>query len=259
MIHISHLSKIYHTPEGATEAVRDISFDVAQGEFVSVVGPSGAGKSTLLKALAGLHQPSSGEVRYQGKPISGPQKDFAVVFQDYARSLYPWLTLERNITLPLDNLIASASEKARIAHGFLQRVGLAGMGKKHPSQISGGQQQRVAIARALACSPKVLIMDEPFASVDAQTRSELEDLVLKLRRETNCTVILVTHDIDEAAYMSDRIVVLSKAPSIVVKEVRVNLPAVRDQIDTKSLPRFAAVRAEVLHAIRKPEPAALAA
>lgn len=253
MIRISHLSKRYQTAHGVTEAIRDISFDVAQGEFVSVVGPSGAGKSTLLKALAGLHQPSSGAVQYQGKAIAGPQKDFAVVFQDYARSLYPWLTLERNITLPLDNLIGSAKERSRIATDLLARVGLAGMGKKRPSHISGGQQQRVAIARALAYSPKVLIMDEPFASVDAQTRAELEDLVLQLKRETEATVILVTHDIDEATYMSDRIVVLSRAPSVVLKEVVVNLPPLRDQISTKSLPRFSSVRAEVLQSIRSPE------
>jgi len=250
MINVRHLHKVYHTDSGSTEAIRDVSFSIGRGDFVSVVGPSGAGKSTLIKALAGLQPGTSGAVLYEGRQIDRPQTDFALVFQDYARSLYPWFSLERNITLPLDNRIGSAAERKRIARNMLERVGLAGMADKRPTQLSGGQQQRVAIARALAYAPKVLIMDEPFASVDAQTRFDLEDLVLKLRRESDCTVVLVTHDIDEAAYMSDRIIVLNRAPSTVIKEIDVDLPAPRDQIATKSLPQFAAVRAEVLRAIR---------
>jgi NitT/TauT family transport system ATP-binding protein len=250
MISIRHLHKRYQTAAGTTEAIRDVSFDVHDGEFVSVVGPSGAGKSTLLKSLIGLQPATSGSVSYLGKAITGPHPDFALVFQDYARSLYPWLSLVRNITLPLENRIPDAAEREHIAHTILARVGLPGVGNKRPSQLSGGQQQRVAIARALAYSPKVLIMDEPFASVDAQTRFDLEDLVLRLAREAGSTVILVTHDIDEAVYMSDRVVVLSRAPSIVVEEIDVPLGLLRDQINTRALPAYAGVRARVLGLIR---------
>lgn len=252
MIHIEQLQKTYVTSSGAHEALRNVTFEIRPGELLSVVGPSGAGKSTLLKAIAGLQPPSAGQVRYLGAPIDAPHPDFAVVFQDYARSLYPWHSLERNITLALESRVADKAQRREIARRMLARVGLPGFEARRPTQLSGGQQQRVAIARALACAPKLLIMDEPFASVDAQTRFDLEDLVLSLTAESGCTTLLVTHDIDEAAYMSDRVVVLSAAPSVVAATIEIDLPKPRHQIETRALPAFAQARSEILQRVRQP-------
>jgi len=253
MLQVRNLKKYYESAGAKTRAVEDISLDVAQGEFVSIVGPSGAGKTTLLRALVGLTRPTEGTITYKGKVIDGPRRDFALVFQDYARSLYPWFTVEKNITLPLVNTIPDAARRRQIASITLEKVGLPGLGRRRPSQLSGGQQQRVAIARALAYAPEVFIMDEPFASVDAQTRADLEDLVLSLKHETGATVILVTHDVDEAVYLSDRVIVLSKSPSVVLEDIGIDLPRERDQITTKALPAFSAARAKVLRLIKNPQ------
>jgi NitT/TauT family transport system ATP-binding protein len=251
MLQVQHFKKYYQTPTGTAKAVENISFDVASGEFVAIVGPSGAGKTTLLRGLAGLIPPTSGQIRYNGDSINRTPRDFAVVFQDYSRSLYPWFSVEKNISMPLTNTIADAGLRRAAVARALEAVGLPGFQQKRPAQLSGGQQQRVAIARALAYSPEVLIMDEPFASVDAQTRADLEDLVLKLKRDTGKTVIFVTHDVDEAVYMSDRVIVLSHSPSAVAEEVTIHLPRDRDQISTKALPEFAEARARILTLIRQ--------
>jgi NitT/TauT family transport system ATP-binding protein len=252
VLEVSHLRKYYDTSTGVIRAVEDISFTVSDGDFVAIVGPSGAGKSTVLRTLAGLSRPTSGSVTYNGREVLGPPREFAVVFQDYVRSLYPWFTVEKNVSLPLANTIPDRARRRAVVAATLEKVGLPGFGKKHPSQLSGGQQQRVSIARALAYAPEVLIMDEPFASVDAQTRADLQDLVLRLKQETGATVIFVTHDVDEAVYMSDRVVVLSRSPSVVAEEVVIDLPSERDQIGTKALPAFSAARAEILTRIRSP-------
>jgi NitT/TauT family transport system ATP-binding protein len=253
MLQVRNLRKYYNGADGLTRAVEDISFDVAQGEFVSIVGPSGAGKTTLLRALVGLTRPTAGAITYKGKMIDGPLRDFALVFQDYARSLYPWFTVEKNIALPLVNTISDAARRRQIASIALEKVGLRGFERKRPTQLSGGQQQRVAIARALAYAPEVFVMDEPFASVDAQTRADLEDLVLKLKHETGATIILVTHDVDEAVYLSDRVIVLSRSPSSVLEDIKIDLPRERDQIATKALPSFSAARARILRLIKYPQ------
>lgn len=227
-------------------AVADVSFDVARGEFVCVVGPSGAGKTTLLRCLAGLMPPSGGEALFEGQPLRRVPEQVGVVFQDYSRSLYPWLTVSRNIALPLKvRGIDKAPRNQRIEE-VLHSVGLSDVGKRYPWQLSGGMQQRVAIARALAYRPELLLMDEPFASVDAQTRFELEDLILRVRSEFNVTVLFITHDIDEAVYLADRIVVLSSAPSVVREVVNVDLPSPRDQIETKRQERFSQLRRHIL-------------
>ncbi|AHF79089.1 Nitrate/sulfonate/bicarbonate ABC transporter ATPase (plasmid) [Sodalis praecaptivus] len=246
MLTVAQLHKVYPSAQGNHEAIRAISFTLHEGEFLSIVGPSGAGKSTLLRAITGLERATRGDVLYQGNAVRSPQADFSIVFQDYRRSLYPWLTLESNITLPLRHRVRSSGERSAIAHDMLARVGLAGMEGRFPGQLSGGQQQRVAIARALACRPRLLILDEPFASVDAQTRFELEDLVLNLKRESGVSVILVTHDIDEATYMSDRVLVLSHAPATVIDEVAVSLPQPRHQLTTRALADFATIRSRLL-------------
>ncbi|THT98812.1 ABC transporter ATP-binding protein [Lampropedia puyangensis] len=246
-----HLRKVYSSAGGEITAVGDVNFSVAPGELLAIVGPSGAGKSTVLRMLTGLLAATGGQVLYRGHPVEGTPLDFALVFQDYARSLFPWFNIEKNVQLPLVNKVRDATERQRITERVLAQVGLPGMGRKRPTELSGGQQQRVAIARALAYAPTVLIMDEPFASVDAQTRAELEDLVLTLRAQSGATVLLVTHDVDEAVYMADRVIVLSRAPSVVLDSVTIELPRERDQINTKSLPAFALARARILSLIQQ--------
>ncbi len=227
-------------------ALAGITFEVRRGEFVCVVGPSGAGKTTLLRCMAGLAAPTSGEARFEGAPLQRVPEQVGVVFQDYSRSLYPWLTVNRNIALPLKARGVDRSTRAARTAEVLGSVGLADVGRHYPWQLSGGMQQRVAIARALAYRPELLLMDEPFASVDAQTRFELEDLILRLHHEFSVTVIFVTHDIDEAIYLADRVVVLSAPPGVVSEVVQVGLPRPRDQITTKEDERFARHREHIL-------------
>ena len=232
------------------EAIREISFDVREREFVCIVGPSGGGKTTLLRALCGLHPKSGGSIQLHGREVVEPPAEMAAVFQDYSRSLMPWFTVERNVELPLKNTIKDKGDRAQRVEWALHEVGLDGFGDRYPWQLSGGMQQRVAIARAIAYQPQILIMDEPFASVDAQTRSGLEDLILSIRHDVGTAVLLVTHDIDEAVYLADRVVVLSSRPATVMDVVEVDLPRPRDQLETKSMPRFAEYRTHVLELIR---------
>ncbi len=262
MLHIDHVGKTYRSRSGEHVAVADVGFSAQQGEFVSVVGPSGCGKSTLLQIVAGLLPASAGAVHVDGAPVVGPPSGLAVVFQDYARSLFPWLTARANVALPLRDSGIDRAEVKRITDDSLAAVGLPDLGSRYPWQLSGGMQQRVAIARALAMQPRLLLLDEPFASVDAQTRAELEDLTLEVWARFGMTVVLVTHDIDEAVYMSDRIVVLTRSPARVAREVTVPLPRPRDQIETKELDGYLQTRAEILTLVmggggaqRRPTPA----
>ena len=220
---------------------------MARGEFACVVGPSGAGKTTLLRTLAGLAQPTSGAALFEGTPLRSVPPGIGVVFQDYGRSLYPWLTVARNVDLPL-RVRGVAARRARRSGSprCLASVGLADVGRSYPWQLSGGMQQRVAIARSLAYRPDLLLMDEPFASVDAQTRFELEDLILRVRQEFGVTVIFVTHDIDEAVYLADRVIAVSKSPGVVTEIVDITLARPRDQITTKADPAFARYREHLL-------------
>ncbi|MBB6404072.1 NitT/TauT family transport system ATP-binding protein [Arthrobacter sp. AZCC_0090] len=249
---VSHLAKTYGMGDKARTVIEDLTFTVDAGEVVCIVGPSGVGKTTLLKCLAGLHPSSSGRAAIDGRTISGPPPEMALVFQDYNRSLMPWLTVRKNLMLPLRHLHLSAAELKERCDDALAAVGLSHAEHQYPWQLSGGMQQRVAIARALAYRPEILIMDEPFASVDAQTRFDLEDLCLKIRRDFNMTILVVTHDIDEAVYLADRVVVLGSKPARVLRIVDVDLPAPRDQITTRSLPEFARQRTDVLSLIKRP-------
>lgn len=232
------------------EAVRDLSLEAEFGEFVCIVGPSGAGKTTLLRCLAGLIPPSVGSISFEGRRVERTPSEVAVVFQDYSRSLYPWLTVAGNIGLPLKSKGVGKSERARLTKESLDAVGLPEIAAFHPWQLSGGMQQRVAIARALAYQPKLLLMDEPFASVDAQTRFELEDLVLDVRERFEMTIVFVTHDIDEAVYVGDRIVVLSASPARVQRNIVVPFGRGRDQVETRREPGFGELRGEVLELVR---------
>jgi len=245
LLTIDHLGKTYGSGEEAVVALADIHFDVAEGEFVSLVGPSGCGKTTLLRCIAGLLEPTKGEVRFGDEVIKAPPREMSVVFQDYSRSLMPWLTVLDNVLLPLKYAKVEKFEATSRAGDALEQVGLADFHKRYPWQLSGGMQQRVAIARGLAYQPSILLMDEPFASVDAQTRENLEDLLLSIFRDAGLTVLLVTHDIDESVYLADRVVVLSHRPTEIANEHLVSLPRPRDQITTKSNLDFLQLRAAV--------------
>jgi NitT/TauT family transport system ATP-binding protein len=231
--------------------IANVTFAVVAGEIVSIVGPSGCGKTTLLKILAGLLQPMRGSVRFQDQVVRGVPDGLAMVFQEYSRSLLPWTTVTGNVELPLRYKRLDKSTRAHLVSDSLEAVGLAGFGQYYPWQLSGGMQQRVAIARALAYQPKLLLMDEPFASVDAQTRADLEDLVAAVRERFGITIVFITHDIDEAVYLSDRVVVLSKSPTTVLDVVTTELPRPRDQIATKALPQFVDKRSAIARLIRR--------
>jgi NitT/TauT family transport system ATP-binding protein len=246
------VERFHHTYMPEQLVAANISFDVKAGEIVSIVGPSGCGKTTLLKALAGLIRPTGGTIRFQGKVVQGVPDRLAIVFQEYGRSLLPWTTVNGNIELPLRYQSIPSDERRRRVAESLQAVDLSGFGERYPWQLSGGMQQRVAIARALAYQPKLLLMDEPFASVDAQTRADLEDLVATVRDRFGITMVLVTHDIDESVYLSDRVIVLSRSPSTVLAQVDIELPRPRDQIKTKAMQQFVEKRSEIAQMIRRP-------
>ncbi|MGH3585957.1 MAG: ABC transporter ATP-binding protein, partial [Pseudonocardia sp.] len=250
MLDVHHLRHSYGTGAHTHDALHDLTFSVAAGQLACIVGPSGCGKSTLLRAVAGLVTPAGGRISLHGTPVQGVPPDLAFVFQDYSRSLFPWLTVRRNVEFPLRwHALARTERRARAQHA-LERVGLPGVGGRYPWQLSGGMQQRVAIARALATEPALLLMDEPFASVDAQTRFELEDLLRRVQRERGTTVLLVTHDIDESVYLADRVLVLTAAPARLVADLPVDLPDQRDQISTRESAAFVALRAEVARLLR---------
>lgn len=255
MLEITHLTKTYGSGDTATKAVGDINLTVQAGELTCVVGPSGCGKTTLLKCIGGLLRPSGGEVVLHGRRVTGPPEEMALVFQEYSRSLMPWTSVRNNVLLPLRHKKLARPERARLVEEALEAVGLTRFIDHFPWQLSGGMQQRVAIARALAYQPSILLMDEPFASVDAQTRGDLEDLVLKLRDRYGMTILFVTHDIDESVYLADRIAVLTHAPTEVKELIDVGLPSPRDQIATKELPEFAQLRAHVYQLIKREQPA----
>ncbi|MFF7981968.1 ABC transporter ATP-binding protein [Streptomyces sp. NPDC007901] len=236
---------------GDQHVLDDISLTVPAGQLLSVVGPSGCGKSTLLRAIAGLLPAQQGTITVDGTPVTGVPDRLAVVFQEYGRSLLPWLTVRDNVALPLRRRGLNRAARRAEAEIILERVGLHGVARRHPRELSGGMQQRVAIARALVCRPSLLLMDEPFGSLDAGTREDLEDLLLEVHRADDTTIVFVTHDIDESVYVGDRVVVLSPGPGArVVRDLPVTLPRERDQLTTRSSPAFVALRTEVGRAVR---------
>jgi NitT/TauT family transport system ATP-binding protein len=251
LLAVSGLRKVYEGSGRRVEAVRDLTFTVERGELVCLVGPSGCGKTTLLKCVAGLLAPTGGQVLLEGRRVSGPPPGMAVVFQEYGRSLFPWMRVRDNVELPLKQKSSlSRARRRELVAEALESVGLADAADAYPWQLSGGMQQRVAIARALAYEPDVLLMDEPFAAVDAQTRADLEDLVRRLWRERGMTILFVTHDIDEAVYLGERVLVLSASPTVVQEQLKIDLPAERDQLHTRVAPRFAELRTHVYEQIQ---------
>lgn len=228
---------------GAIRALEDVSFTARPGEFVALIGPSGCGKTTLLKIIAGLVVPEAGRIEIGGTRVTGPGPDRALVFQDFA--LMPWGTVLRNVAFGLELRGTGRREREEVARRIITRVGLAGFEDHYPHQLSGGMQQRVGVSRALAVSPKILLMDEPFASVDEQTRRLLQDDLLGLWAEDRKTILLVTHSMDEAIYLSDRVVVLSPRPGRLFGEIQVDLPRPRSSKATRASGAFAGLVEEL--------------
>jgi len=250
MLSVRNLKKVYQTDGGHVEAVRNLTFDLRAGELACLVGPSGSGKTTLLKCISGLMAPTEGEVLLDGAKVTGPPKKMAVVFQEYGRSLFPWMRVRENVELPLKNQGMAKGERDQLVDEALEAVGLSHVPQSYPWQLSGGMQQRVAIARAVAYQPEVLLMDEPFAAVDAQTRADLEDLIRTVWKKLGVTVLFVTHDIDESVYLGERVIILSSSPTIVQEDLVIDLPAERDQLNTRALPRFTELRHHVYEQIQ---------
>jgi len=234
VLRVEQLSKSF----GQVEAIKDITVEFAQGEF-----------NCMLKCLSGLMPPTGGRVALDGVTVTRPPKQMALVFQDYSRSLFPWMTVRQNVAFPLRNKGLAKSEITRLVEEAVEAVGLTHAIDRYPWQLSGGMQQRTSIARAIAYQPEILLMDEPFASVDAQTRANLEDLMLSIKARYGMTILFVTHDIDESVYLGDRIVVLSSSPTVVQEILTVPLPVARDQITTKEDPQFLHLRSHVFREI----------
>lgn len=250
MLEVNGLRKVYEDASRTVEAIRGVSFSVGEGELVCIVGPSGAGKTTLLKCIAGLLAPTGGGVVVEGTPVVGPPPAMAVVFQEYGRSLFPWMSVHDNVMLPLKQKKMPAARREKLVGDALTAVDLKGVESAYPWQLSGGMQQRVAIARAVAYEPHVLLMDEPFAAVDAQTRADLEDLIRVLWRRLRVTVLFVTHDIDESVYLGQRVIVMSQAPTVIMEDVVIDLPDERTQLETRSMARFGELRKHIYSRIQ---------
>lgn len=247
----SNVVKSYGRGTDALKIIDGLTLSVSEGEFVSLVGPSGCGKTTLLMCLSGLLGLTEGSVKFEGKAFSATPPGLAVVFQDYSRSLLPWKNNLDNVLFGMRRVSGmDDGQKRDKARELLDAVGLSGFEKHFPWQVSGGMQQRVAIARGIASQSHLLLLDEPLAAVDAQTRADMQDLLLDLAARFKQTCLLVTHDVEEAVYMADRVLVLGPRPTKIVREVKVNLPRPRDQLSSREEPAFLEARHEVLSLIR---------
>jgi nitrate/nitrite transport system ATP-binding protein len=239
-VEIDQLGKSYPTPHGLAEIVRDFTLDVGEGEFVCIVGHSGGGKSTVLSIVMGLNLPSSGGVAIAGREVDGPGTDRGVVFQ--SATLLPWMSVRDNVRLALDQVRGAATPES-----YLEAVGLAGLGERHPRELSAGMQQRVGIARAFALEPRLLLLDEPFSLLDALTRMDCQDLLMTLWERTRRTVVMVTHDVDEALLLADRIVLMTSGPAATIGQVLpVEFPRPRVREDILARPDYFWLRDQVL-------------
>ena len=245
IVDVQHVSMAFGEGSNRHSVFEDITFDVAEGEFLCIVGSSGCGKTTLLRQIAGLQTPTSGTIAFDGAPVTRPTLDKAIVFQDYSKALLPWRTVAGNIALSLE---VSGTPKDQIkteVDDLLLKMGLLPAAAKFPAQLSGGMQQRVQIARSLAQRPKIILMDEPFGALDAITRQVLQDELQALSRERNMTVVFITHDLEEALYLGDSVIVLASNPGRIVKQIDVDLPRPRKQLETRENPTFLRLRHEL--------------
>ncbi len=245
---IQQVSRTFVNPHGGqTQALLPVDVEVHDNDFVTILGPSGCGKSTLLRIVAGLDSPTSGRVLLDGEPVTGPGADRGMVFQSY--TLFPWLTIEQNVRFGLRERGMSAAEQRERSDFFIQRVGLRGFENHFPKQLSGGMQQRTAIARALANDPKILLLDEPFGALDNQTRGLMQELLLGIWEASRKTVLFVTHDIDEAIFMANRVAVFSARPGRIKSEIAVDFPHPR-HYTIKTSPEFSRLKALLTEEIR---------
>ena len=249
-LRVESLSKTFDTPKGEVRALHELDFEVRRREFITVIGPSGCGKTTLIRILAGLDFPTAGKVLLEGKEVEGPSADLGMVFQDY--TLFPWLTVKKNVMFGLEVKGIGRLKAEAEASEWLEMVGLSKFAEVYPSQLSGGMKQRVAIARSLANRPEILLLDEPFGALDAQTRSSMQAYLMKIWQNVDITIFFVTHDLDEAVYLSDRILVLRANPGEIDEliEVPVSRPRSPDQFLS---PEFLATKKRLEELIRPPE------
>jgi NitT/TauT family transport system ATP-binding protein len=247
MLELRGVGKDFAVRGRSFTALHGVDLRVSRGEFVCVVGASGSGKSTLLSLVAGLESPTDGEITLDGKPVTGPGPDRGLVFQ--SASLYPWRTVARNVAFGLELSRISKAERARRVEWYLAETGLSGLRNSLPGQLSGGQRQRVAIARALVCEPEVLLLDEPFGALDVQTREDMQLLIRQVWQDTGTTVLMVTHDVEEAVFLAQRVVVLACDPGRIAAELAVPLPGERD-LASKRTPEFLKLRAELEDQVR---------
>jgi NitT/TauT family transport system ATP-binding protein len=238
---------------GGKIIIESISLDVKPGEFLCIIGASGCGKTTALRLAAGLYQPTSGTVTFNEEPMLMPRRDIAIVFQDYGKALLPWRTAAGNVSLALETISVSSAERPARIDELLKKVGLPAHAGKYPAEMSGGMQQRLQIARCLAQEPKALLMDEPFGALDAMTRQGLQDEVLSLVEASKATVIFVTHDLEEAIYLGDRVIGLLPHPGRIGIELEIDLPRPRDQLTTRENPEFLRLRRELFDFIKASE------
>jgi NitT/TauT family transport system ATP-binding protein len=248
-ISIQNLDKRYKARDGDVPALSSINLDVTEGEFVTIIGPSGCGKSTLLYILGGFIPADGGTIRVDGKEITGPGIDRGVVFQEYA--LFPWLTVIQNICYGLEMTGMQRAGREQVAHRLVRTIGLEGFENRFPRELSGGMKQRVAIARTLAYDPKILLLDEPFGALDSQTRETMQDELLRLWLAQRKTVVMVTHDVDEAVYLSERVFVMSKRPGRIVREFRVAIDRSGGREETVLSDAFIRLRNEVWLCVRQ--------
>jgi len=248
LLDISHIDMVFPTPTGSFTALKDVDLKIKKGEFVSLIGHSGCGKSTVLNVVAGLYQATTGGVILSGKEVTEPGPERAVVFQNH--SLLPWLTAYQNVELAVEQVFGSKMSKQEKKEWIEHNLKLVHMDHamyKRPNEISGGMKQRVGIARALAMQPEVLLMDEPFGALDALTRAHMQDSLMEIQNELNNTVIMITHDVDEAVLLSDRIVMMTNGPSATIGEIlKVDLERPRDRLSLSKDPHYNRLRSDVL-------------
>ena len=246
-LELSNVYKQFQTRRHSLLVLKDISMHVETGEFVCAVGASGSGKSTLLRLVAGLDHPTTGEITVDGHRVTGPGSDRGMVFQSY--TLYPWMTVEKNVGFGLRlQGVSKSAQRDRVAY-YLNVVGLSQFAKAYPKELSGGMKQRVAIARALTCQPKILLLDEPFGALDVQTKEMMQQFLLELWQRTGISILMITHDVEEAVFLAQRIYVMSARPGTIHQEIQVDLPSDRTY-HTRRLPRFQDYREDIMHLLR---------